>query len=223
LVLFNGTRNLETLEPFVDYSPICGGKDGLLDAKKVKECFSLDYRINNIALKAYRRELAPLLNDAPFLNMTEDRLQSLYVIQGSKKITLIDKPLYYYRPNPDSVTNRPFVSDYFFSQMLVEAEVDALARANGVAESKRKAFRDLILYGDLSTIRKTVSRKAARLSIYQQIRESSDYQKYYKSRRISYMRLDRYVALSLFAMRHFEVMDVFLTLPLFIKSITATR
>lgn len=87
-------------------------KDGTVfsetNKKILLERFLLTDSLNNIVLKAVKREVAQL-DDTPYGEMGdssygEDRLQSFYVLSQSKRIYYSAEPLYYYRNNPNSIT-----------------------------------------------------------------------------------------------------------------------
>ena len=124
VILFNATTDTSTLDSWVDYKSL-GFCDGVLCRSSVIRRFLESYRLNNLCLKAIRRELLlPVNLDASAgLCMCEDRLEVAGVLAKASSFLLIDKPFYYYRQNPGSTTHRKFELGYCRQQSLVEKAV----------------------------------------------------------------------------------------------------
>lgn len=124
VVLFNATTDMAARDFWVDYDSL-GFSDGSLCKESVIRCFLDSYRLNNLCLKAIRRELLlPVnLDNASGLCMCEDRLEVAGVFAKAENFLLVDRRLYYYRQNPDSTIHRKFELDYCRQQSFVDTAV----------------------------------------------------------------------------------------------------
>lgn len=124
VVLFNATTNKAEQNPWVDYKSL-GFYEGSLCRDSVVRCFLKAYRLNNLCLKAIKRELLlpARLDDATGLYMCEDRLEVAGVFVRAENYLLIDRPLYFYRQNPESTTHRKFQLDYCRQQTFVDKAI----------------------------------------------------------------------------------------------------
>lgn len=80
----------------------------LNNKKTILEKFLLTDKLNNLVLKAVKRELLQS-DDTDYKAMGnssygEDKLQSFYLLSNAKSIYYSSEPLYYYRNNPLSIT-----------------------------------------------------------------------------------------------------------------------
>lgn len=131
LVLFNASRSLNYNESLYDYSQYPGllsdlSKITVLDAL----CGSADGCFNNMALKAFKKELLENCQDYTKygrLQYGEDLLQSAELIDLSKNIILLDENLYFYRPAESSIT-RSFYRNRLEDIKVVHKELRNKAR-----------------------------------------------------------------------------------------------
>lgn len=124
VILFNATTNTVTRDSWVDYE-LLDLHDGPLSRNSVIRCFLESYRLNNLCLKAIKRELLfpASLDDAAGLYMCEDRFEVAGVFAKAHEYLLIDRQLYFYRQNPSSTTHRRFELDYCRQQSFVDKAV----------------------------------------------------------------------------------------------------
>ena len=124
VLLFNMSEHKGALCSMIDYGE-SGLEDGTVAKGAVVAAFATNYSVNNLASKAIKREC--LSNGSyPFakgLRMCEDRLEMVGVLKAAQTFALLDKPLYYYRPNLASTTKGIFDFDYCRQQDCVENEV----------------------------------------------------------------------------------------------------
>ncbi|WP_322354865.1 glycosyltransferase family A protein [Paratractidigestivibacter sp.] len=121
LVMFNSTLDKDAVSKWVDYESE-GIVSGVVPMNQLIEAFTTSYVLNNLWLKAIKRELLlpAILDDAGGLVMCEDRLEVAGVLCKSKSAALLDIPLYFYRQNAVSTTHRRFELDYCYQQGFVE-------------------------------------------------------------------------------------------------------
>ena len=125
LVLFNMSSNRSGVPSIVDYKTLFGVQKTVVHREELILKFSNTYSLNNLASKAIRRTLLldnPIHIDRP-LSMCEDRLEVLNVLLRTESATILDEPLYYYRPNSSSTTHLSFDIDFFFQKAMVESIV----------------------------------------------------------------------------------------------------
>lgn len=142
IVLFNATLDKNAVSRWVNYEAN-GITQGAVLVKKLIEVFTTSHILNNLCLKAIRRELLlPAdLDNAGDLAMCEDRLEVAGVLYKSKSAALIDAPLYFYRQNAASTTHRRFELDYCRQQSLIEDQISRLFPI----EAKTTAANNLFL------------------------------------------------------------------------------
>jgi len=79
---------------------------GSKDWKKLVRILLTTPNLNNLCFKAVKRELATIdLNQYVGIIYGEDRLKSIPILLEAKKILYLNKVLYCYRNNPDSLTH----------------------------------------------------------------------------------------------------------------------
>lgn len=153
LVLYNATRDLSSMKPFVDYSGLSIKKGTcLVDLDSLRQGFSCSYNFNNVAFKAYKRSLIEIDLAAPVLQMTEDRYQSAFILDRCCSVVLLDKPIYYYRPNAGSITESKFDIQNARDQIYVEKLVDRISRRWGVKDSVRAHLWNQIVYANICLV-----------------------------------------------------------------------
>ncbi|MCT0016662.1 glycosyltransferase family 2 protein [Lactococcus lactis subsp. lactis] len=94
--------------------------------EKVKLYFMLskDYNFNNLVIKVAKREIYDIDKDYSQYGVAngEDLLQSLPLITNAKKIVYLKETLYYYRPNPESITGS-YRESLYYEGKIVATEV----------------------------------------------------------------------------------------------------
>lgn len=219
-VMFNATRNLKTMDAFVDYSGLPVYGSGVVDINAARRIFSESYALNNIAFKAYRKGLIKIEKlDRP-LQMTEDRLQSLQLFMNSTSCGLIDEPLYFYRPSNSSITKGGFDPAYVIDQLYVEDKVDELRSSFGLPTNDGDELLTLLLTQDLKFVREGTSSRAERLSDYQRIYDLWASSSRFHARLDPTTRIDRKITYRLFKRRAFSALDNHLGLFLQVKGLT---
>lgn len=218
VLLFNATRNLATKKPFVDYSSLSLHQTlfsgvSRVDVVDVERSLMDSFTLNNVWCKAYTNKcLTADRSDVPVIHMNEDRLQSLWIIESAKTYALVDEPLYYYRPNPSSITERPFLPSYFDDMLEVEARVDVLRAAKGRMGEERDALLLFqLLMPALVAVAKSSGDEKKRLDaysrIYDRVMTSKDF-----PHGVIRSRLDKTIALMIFFERRFRELDGYLRL-----------
>lgn len=158
LVLFNATRDLSSMKPFVDYSGLSINIDtGLVDLDSLREGFSCSYNYNNVAFKAYKRSLIDVDLGVPVIQMTEDRYQSAFILDRCRTAALLDKPIYFYRPNAGSITESKFDIKNARDQIFVEKLVDRFSSHWGIEDDVRALLWTQIVYANICTIYDSVN------------------------------------------------------------------
>lgn len=167
VVLFNATRSLENPSKFVNYSCL-GIENGSISANDVLTAMACTYSLNNICFKAYRRNLwRPRVNNRVIEN-TEDRLQCAELLNQASGCYLIDSPLYYYRQNPNSVTNSSIPYKFLQDLVYVEDSIADLTEGCRIDERNRINFLNGIFVSLLVKICASCSSRQSRIAIYKQ-------------------------------------------------------
>lgn len=93
-----------------------------LSGEEFLKGFLQTYDLNNLAGKAIRRNLlaSPLVDASTRLLVAEDRLEVFNALVKARSIDILDKPLYYYRPNESSTTHGQLTVPYCLQQAFVE-------------------------------------------------------------------------------------------------------
>ena len=102
---------------------------------------------------------------------TEDRLQCIELFRNVRSCYLIDKPLYYYRPNEGSVTSRPYRFSYFEDFIFVETQVELLLGQLVNEREGRAKFLSTTAARHLQRLHDSYDERAVRLSCYRFARE----------------------------------------------------
>lgn len=135
IVAFNMTRDKSTASNlFIDYGNLGPAKfDGPIEYRLALKKFIASYSLNNLASKAIRRDL---LNgrqpDTVHLDLNEDRYEVFQVLKQAQSFFLINKPLYYYRPNNTSTTEKGYEPSHLKQISYVESQINNFAEANGL-------------------------------------------------------------------------------------------
>ena len=121
LLLFNMSAREQGGDSIIGYGSL-GLREGPIERDALIEAFLSTYALNNLATKAIRRELLTEGDsEAPEgLKMCEDRLEVSGAIARAGSAYLLDRDLYFYRPNEASTTHRRFEVDYCAQQAFVE-------------------------------------------------------------------------------------------------------
>lgn len=124
VVLFNASSSDRAPSCLYDFSTL--GRGGAVADGAVFNLFTRSFSLNSLWCKAFKRALYHKgEKPRPRLLMAEDRLQSLEIMGNAHSYWLIDEPLYFYRPNPESTTNAGFNPEYYRQACYVEEEVIA--------------------------------------------------------------------------------------------------
>lgn len=104
-----------------------GAVFGVENKKALLEKFLLTAELNNLVLKAVRREIAKA-DDTPYSEMGdssygEDKLQTFFIFDKAESIYYSSEPLYYYRNNPTSITNASVPPEKAAKQISVHIEL----------------------------------------------------------------------------------------------------
>lgn len=127
VVLYNATSDEKHPSKFLDLTTL--GDGGLVNSCDVWHIFTSDYSLNSLWCKAFKRRLFTKGEKSrPRLLMAEDRLQSLEVMRNARTFLLLDEPMYFYRPNPESTTRSGYVPEYYRQICYVEDEILALMK-----------------------------------------------------------------------------------------------
>lgn len=124
IVLFNASSSECNPSSMFNLSSL--GRGGAVCESLVWRLYSKDFALNSLCCKAFKKTL--YIKEEKFrprLLMAEDRLQSLEIMRNAHTYWLIDKPLYFYRPNPASTTNANYDPAYYHQACYVEEEVIA--------------------------------------------------------------------------------------------------
>ena len=171
VVLFNATRDIDSYSLFIDYGEL-GTYKGCFDAEAARLALYSGTSLNNICCKAYKSELMSFGGTSYEIYHSEDRLQCAELLEAVSSVALINEPLYYYRPNPSSVTNAPYRLSSFEDALLVENLMDSLSAGryrNMLA--RRKYLAQLIAY-NLQPLHDSLDDKKDRLAAYCKIHEA---------------------------------------------------
>jgi glycosyltransferase involved in cell wall biosynthesis len=209
-VMFNATRSLATMERFIDYKPLECNEEGLADFHMARQLFCRSYSLNNIATKAYRRDLMSYEGLDISVQMTEDRLQSLQLFLHGCSCGLIDEPIYFYRPSEGSMTEGTFKLTYVKDQLYVEQQVDTL---RDVIEEPRELGCNLaawVLAVDLLRVHQATKDKAQEFDSYQKLYRAWADTPYFDAEIPKDVRADRRIAYNLFKHRRFATLRAFL-------------
>ncbi len=171
LVMFNATRSLRTKDCFVDYGALDVDEEGKVRVESALKSLYCSYDLNNIWTKAYRRHLGMFAFGDRMLCNTEDRLQCIELFRNVRSCYLIDKPLYYYRPNEGSVTSRPYRFSYFEDFIFVETQVELLLGQLVNEREGRAKFLSTTAARHLQRLHDSYDERAVRLSCYRFARE----------------------------------------------------
>lgn len=127
IVMFNATIDKAHSQAWIDYSS-AGLCSGAISKDIVVDAFLGTQKLNNLWTKAIRKELLlPVdLDGARGLLMCEDRLEVAGALAKAQHFLLLDEPLYYYRPNPNSTTHRLFELGHCRQQSYVDAAIARL-------------------------------------------------------------------------------------------------
>ena len=107
IVLFNATRNLEIRNKLLSYSFIDGASFSGDHKYTLYELLCSSHVLNNMCFKCIKRSIIDIekvyINPSGISN-GEDLYQSLPIIDSAELVVFLDKSLYYYRPNGNSMT-----------------------------------------------------------------------------------------------------------------------
>lgn len=122
VIMFNMTRDLNSLDHFINYSAVFSQGNGFIDKKDITFAFINSYKLNNLASKAIRR---PLFSDFDEINLVinEDRFEFSNIISKAQSFYLHNKPIYYYRINSNSTTERLLSVDHFKQIVFIEEQI----------------------------------------------------------------------------------------------------
>lgn len=122
VIMFNMTRDLNSLDHFINYSAVFSQGNGFIDKKDITFAFINSYKLNNLASKAIRR---PLFSDFDEVNLVinEDRFEFSNIISKAQSFYLHNKPIYYYRINSNSTTERLLSVDHFKQIVFIEEQI----------------------------------------------------------------------------------------------------
>lgn len=173
VLLFNATRNLSTRKRFVDYSRLYTNDAVNLEPAKLLGIMCVSPALNNISLKAYRREVMDFGVEHDDLVVTEDRLQSFVLLERAESCVLLDEVLYYYRLNPSSSTELGFRPQYTRNMIIVEGYITA--RSAGIPYNRRERSRFLagLLVGHLTKTRGAMGSYRERESFYRELHDEA--------------------------------------------------
>lgn len=172
IVLFNATIDGTKRTSWVDYAAE-GIHPGEVDKKLAIEVFLKTHKLNNLCLKAIKRDLLlpAVLEGAQGLLMCEDRLEVAGVLAKASCILLLDEPLYYYRQNDASTTHGTFKLDYFLQQSYVESTIAELFAGYAALGGQQRQFLMLCADDMLRVVRGRTVREAA--DFYKHIRNDA--------------------------------------------------
>lgn len=141
VVLFNAAVDRDCENRWIDYA-VEDLTSGVVDKDHIVELFLRTHKLNNLCLKAIKRELLlpASLEGAEGLLMCEDRLEVAGVLAKANRFLLLDEPLYYYRQNDSSTTHGVFELDYYRQQSYVESEISLLFSKNSALRDLNKQF-----------------------------------------------------------------------------------
>lgn len=126
MVFFDGSRREDFSQPFYNFNFMDG--QSFVGDEKREIYFRLlkDNTMNSFCMKAYKKVLFDTaLWDAEVIKSIrngEDMMQLLPIITAASKIVYLKKLLYYYRPNPTSVT-RKYNSRFYESRKVIYDEL----------------------------------------------------------------------------------------------------
>lgn len=215
VLLFNATRDLGAMKPFADYSGLTlqdtvPGKARGVDEASVFRTFADSFSLNNVCFKAFARECLRVdAHEIPAVHLNEDRLESLWIIESAKSYALLDEPLYYYRPNPASVTENAFKAEYFDDTLRVEAEIDKFRVEKGLMGPGRESLYCNLLVGSLYNVARVTRDEEERLADYAHIYDSVMSCANFPER-VGAARPDKVIAKDLLLRRRFATLDAFL-------------
>lgn len=200
ILFFNATRNLISLDRYIDY---CGSglHNGYLHPSKVQDLFLSTSLFNNLWAKVIKRSvLHPVSFDkADGLKMCEDRLEMAGAILKSASFFLLDTCLYYYKNQVGSTTNSLYNYDYCKQQVFVESAIYKLYSKKERNWDKFYSQFLEIWADDVKCIAR--NRRALDLvRIYQIMSEDSFFKTAFSNAKIRGYRLDHKI--SLFFLRH---------------------
>lgn len=143
VLMFNMSACVDGGDSIIDYGAL-GLAEGAVDKGAFVEAFLSSYALNNLATKALRRELVGAGGDEQSrrLKMCEDRLEVSGALARAESFCLLDRDLYYYRPNEASTTHTRFELDYCDQQAYVERVV--WERLGGAVGSRDGQYRLLL-------------------------------------------------------------------------------
>lgn len=130
VVLFKASTEPDYSNVMWEYPFSDGQVMNLSDSEALRRLMGATFRLNNLWSKVFRRELALDSWDAAaiaHIHQGEDLVYSLPVMDQAERIVYCDRVLYYYRPNPGSITNN-------YKPTLYQAMRDAIRIQRGYAE-----------------------------------------------------------------------------------------
>lgn len=196
VVLFNATLDRARNTRWVNYASE-NMTPGIVDKELVTDVFLKTHILNNLCLKAIRRDLLLPVNlkGAEGLLMCEDRLEVAGVLARASHYLLLDERLYYYRQNLASTTHRMFDLDYFRQQSRVESTIAELFSNSPAIPGQRKQFLMMCADDMLRIARGRTVQSAA--ECYELIRSDEFFSRAYASEGTMAQRGDRAILLRL--------------------------
>lgn len=166
IILFNATRSLDNRDPFVDYG-VLGVESGCeISASDVLLAMGSSYALNNVCFKAYRRSLWKSSQRKGALINTEDRLQCAEIVSCANSCLLLDKVLYFYRANENSITNKETPFKFLEDLIFVEESIDSILGGYDFDDNDRKMFLCQIVVGLIGKMRLSCCGKKSELNLY---------------------------------------------------------
>lgn len=98
--------------------------------------------LNNLCFKVIKRKIVDVENNYDnFGKVTsgEDALQTLAIFDAAQSVMFLNENLYYYRPNPTSITHI-YNSQRYYSTTIVLKEIERFVNIWGMDEETRIAF-----------------------------------------------------------------------------------
>ena len=156
----------------------------IADKRELCLAVLLDYTRNSLCCKAVRRSLLPLsLSEKYFaVRYGEDLLQTLDLLAAAPRTVLLGEELYFYRDNPNSVTNCMDIVRNVEDELAVRTEVlHFLTGAAVFSEQDMQVYRTYavqIFCDVIGRIGKSPLPAAEKRALYKKIKESEYYRNF---------------------------------------------
>ena len=156
IVLINMSNVADYSNPMLDYKSIGieANKDGIVTRDNYLTALSSSCAINMMAMKMYSSHLIDIDEIDKYgigVKMGEDRIHSLMLSDKAKSIALLNQPLYYYRPNPNSACH--VYNPYYVDSVVKYCQVSRIYAERWfepeTAENMMNCFEDKEIYAYL--------------------------------------------------------------------------